>query len=187
MNPPPWISSCKRSAGRDTQDQETAHLPDLPVPCLTALPSSWSSPGFQTALILTLAPEARSSCCRVGARDWLLLGSPGVSVKYPASHVGATSPGFIHSAQLSVNCFLQLPHPHWGRTEKILIFPCETQSSAFPSLSSLDEEAERLLTHLRSKRRLEIINNQDTYNPRGGWKGGVPFQTRIPELTQVKV
>lgn len=66
----------------------------------------WTFPVFQSTLILTLVGEPRSSVAeRPPDARWLA--PPAAVVKYRTSHVGATSPGFMTSAQSQANWIIR--------------------------------------------------------------------------------
>ena len=66
----------------------------------------WAFPVFQSTLILTLVGKPRSSVAeRQSDARWVA--PPAAVVKYRTSHVGATSPGFMTSAQSQANWIIR--------------------------------------------------------------------------------
>ena len=104
-----------------------------PSPLLTHPTSQpWAFPVSQSILILTLIGEPRCSAAE-RRPDTRWLAPPAAVVKYRTSHVGATSPGFMTSAQSPANWIIRELPGLLQRTHR-------ENPTHLPSLPSLDEE-----------------------------------------------
>ena len=168
-----------------TKDQKTPHQPHRPFPPLSLLnlPTLVIS-SFPVCCISYLGSRAQIFLPRAEPQtgcSWPLL----QRVKIPSQpRVCTTSQGFVPSAwrQPPTEFFLQLTQlpqgMHRGISHPLSLV--KSRVLLFLSLPLVNEEDMCLFTYLNSMK-MEIY--WDVKCPSRGWKGGVPWLPRSPELT----